>query len=309
MRTAYLNELYNLSKENKNILALISDNGAIVYDRYKEDFPHQYYNFGISEANMVAAAAGLASCGKIPFAYTISNFLTMRAFEFVRNDVCMQKKNVKLVGTGAGFIYSSLGPTHHATEDLAIMSVLPNLTVFSPASPLEVKNVTIAAANMDGPVYIRLGTNKEPEIYEMDYGFNVGKGVILHEGKDITLVVTGSIAYDVLQAARELEPEGIGVKVINIHTIKPIDKEILIKAAIETGAVITIEEHNVHGGLGGLVAEVLMEGGCGRVIFKRMGLLDSFCKGYGTHKELKELNGLSINDIKKTVTEVIYKKK
>ncbi|MCX8129914.1 MAG: transketolase [Clostridia bacterium] len=309
MRTAYLSALHHLTKANKDILALISDNGAIVYDWYRAEFPDNYFNFGISEANMVAAAAGLASCGKIPFAYTISGFLTMRAFEFVRNDVCLQNQNVKLVGTGAGFSYSTLGPTHHATEDITLMRVLPNLTIFSPASPMEVRKATIEAAKMKGPVYIRLGTNKEPEIYNSDYDFIVGKGVRLLNGLDLAIITTGSIAYDVLQAASELREEEISVRVINIHTIKPLDKEIILKAAEETGRVITVEEHNINGGLGSAVAETLLEGGCSSIVFERMGLKDSFCKGYGSHQYLKSLNRLSKEDIKSKIREVISRKK
>ncbi len=308
MRTAYLSALYDLSKTNKDVLALISDNGAIVYDKYRQDFPEQFINFGISEANMVASAAGLASCGKIPFAYTIAPFLTMRAFEFVRNDVCLQNQNVKLVGTGAGFVYSSLGPTHHATEDLAVMRVLPNLTIFSPASPMEVKKATVTAAEIKGPVYLRLGTNKEPEIYDGDYDFVIGKGVTLLDGNDVTLVSTGSIVFDVLQAAKELQDEGIYARVINIHTVKPLDEDILIKAVKETHAVITIEEHSIIGGLGSAAAEVILENSLDACVFERMGLKDIFCKGYGSHKDLKSMNGLSKENIKNRAKIVIKKK-
>ncbi|WP_010681177.1 transketolase family protein [Acetivibrio cellulolyticus] len=309
MRTAYLNALYQLTGENPDILALISDNGAIVYDKYRADFPKNYFNFGISEANMVAAAAGLASCGKIPFAYTISGFLTMRAFEFVRNDVCLQNQNVKLVGTGAGFAYSTLGPTHHATEDIALMRVLPNMTIFSPASPKEVEKVTYAAAKIMGPVYIRLGTNKEPEIYERDYNFVAGEGVNLLDGKEVTLIATGSIVHDVLECAKELHEEGISVQVVNIHTIKPIDNKIILEAAEKTRAIITIEEHSIIGGLGSAVAEVLMENCFGNVMFKRMGLNNTFCKGYGSHSDLKSMNGLSKECIKQRVREACMEKK
>ncbi|MCX7748455.1 MAG: transketolase [Clostridia bacterium] len=308
MRSAYLSALYDLASENKNILALISDNGAIVYDKYRTDFPDQFFNFGISEANMVAAAAGLASCGKIPFTYTISNFLTMRAFEFVRNDVCLQNQNVKLVGTGAGFVYSTLGPTHHATEDIALMRVLPNMTIVSPGSPLEVRRATLEAAKMVGPVYLRLGTNKEPEIYDNSYVFEVGKGVVLNNGYDITVVSTGAIINEVLQVSSDLKKEGISARVINIHTIKPIDNEILIQAVNETGAILSVEEHNINGGLGSAIAEVILENLNSPVIFHRMGLKDVFCKGYGSHKELRAVNGLSAEHIKKWCLELIKRK-
>lgn len=307
MRDAYLSALHRLAGENKNILALISDNGAIVYDKFRKDFPGQYFNYGISEANMVASAAGLASCGKIPFAYTITNFLTMRAFEFIRNDVCLQEMNVKLVGTGAGFSYSTLGPTHHGTEDIALMRVLPNLTIFSPASPKETYKAAIACAEHKGPVYLRLGTSKEPEIYESDYDFIPGRGIILKEGRDASIIATGSIIADALEAALALEKENISVRVVNIHTIKPIDKELIINSARLTGAVVTLEEHNINGGLGGVVAETLSENRCAPV-FIRMGMADSFCAGYGSRQEIKRLNGLSAEHIILKVRTAILQK-
>lgn len=193
MRTAYLNTLYDLASKDKRVYALISDNGAIVYDKYRKDLSEQYLNLGISEANMIGIAAGMASCGKIPFTYTIGAFLAYRAFEFIRNDVCLQKQNVKIVGTGAGEVYSALGPTHHSTEDLGGLRALPNLTIICPASPMEVKKATRAAYEYIGPVYLRLGTNREPEIYSEDYIFEIGKGVTIREGDDVTLIGTGSI--------------------------------------------------------------------------------------------------------------------
>lgn len=295
MRTAYLDTLYELAGRDKRVYALISDNGAIVYDKYRKDFASQYLNLGISEANMLGMAAGMASCGKIPFAYTIGAFLAYRAFEFIRNDICLQKQNVKIVGTGAGEVYSVLGPTHHSTEDLGGLRSLPNMTILSPASPLEVKKATIAAYEFDGPVYLRLGTNKEPEIYREEYQFEIGKGVTLKEGTDITLIGTGSILNDILEIAKFLENVGIQVRVINLHTIKPIDKEIILKAIEETGRIVTIEDHNVIGGVGSAVAEVIAESGKG-VAFKRFGLHD-FSHGYGTYMQLKEMNGIGIQYI------------
>lgn len=193
MRTAYLETLYELARKDKRVYALISDNGAIVYDKYRKDLPKQYLNLGISEANMIGMAAGMASCGKIPFTYTIGAFLAYRAFEFIRNDVCLQNQNVKIVGTGAGQVYSALGPTHHSTEDLGGLRSLPGLTILCPSSPLEVKKATVAAYLHDGPVYLRLGTNRESEIYEEDYDFQIGQAVTLRKGKDITLISTGSM--------------------------------------------------------------------------------------------------------------------
>lgn len=303
MRTAYLDTLYELAQKDKRVYALISDNGAIVYDKYRRDLPEQYLNLGISEANMIGMAAGMASCGKIPFAYTIGAFLAYRAFEFIRNDVCLQKQNVKIVGTGAGQVYSALGPTHHSTEDLGGLRALSNLTILCPASPLEVKKATIAAYEHDGPVYLRLGTNRESEIYEEDYAFRIGKAVTLREGKDITLIGTGSMMKDVLDIAEKLGNDGIHAKVINIHTIKPIDKAAVIEAAEETGKIIAVEDHNVVGGLGSAIAEVIAQYGKS-VQFKAMGLM-GFSNGYGTYRQLKEQNGLEKNRIRETICDML----
>lgn len=295
MRTAYLNTLYNLASKDKRVYALISDNGAIVYDKYRKDFASQYLNLGISEANMLGMAAGMASCGKIPFAYTIGAFLAYRAFEFIRNDICLQRQNVKVVGIGAGEVYSMLGPTHHSTEDMGGLRSMPNLIILCPASPLEVKKATVAAYEYDGPVYLRLGTNKEPEIYKGDYDFVIGRGVMVRKGKDITLMGTGSILNDILEVANQLQTKGIDVRVINLHTIKPIDREIIQQAIEETGKIVTIEDHNIIGGLGSAVAEVVAESGRG-VAFKRIGL-HSFSSGYGTYEQVKERNGIGISQI------------
>ena len=299
MRTAYLDTLYELAQKDKRVYALISDNGAIVYDRYRRDLPDQYLNLGISEANMIGMAAGMASCGKIPFAYTIGAFLAYHAFEFIRNDVCLQNQNIKIVGTGAGQVYSALGSTHHSTEDLGGLRALPNLTIICPASPIEVKKATKAAYEYDGPVYLRLGTNREPEIYEQDYEFRIGKAVTLKKGNDITLIGTGSILKDVWDVAMQLETEGINVRVIDMHTIKPIDKDAIIKAVDETGKIVTVEDHNIIGGLGSAVAEVIAE--YGRAVrFKRMGL-SGFSRGYGTYAEVKEQNEIGIKKICDTI--------
>lgn len=295
MRTAYLDTLYELAKKDKRVYAMISDNGAIVYDKYRADLPEQYLNLGISEANMVAMAAGMASRGKIPFAYTIGAFLAYRAFEFIRNDVCLQKQNVKIVGTGAGQVYSALGPTHHATEDLGGLRSLPNLTIICPASPMEVRKATLAAYEFEGPIYLRLGTNKEPEIYTEDYPFEIGKGVTVKDGSDVTLIGTGSILFDLLKAAEKMDQEEISVRVVNIHTIKPIDRDIILQAIEETGKIMTVEDHNVIGGIGSAVAEVIAESGKG-VRFKRIGLND-FSNGYGSYVEVKEANGIGIERI------------
>jgi transketolase len=309
MRNAYLAALYELAKGNKNIMALVSDNGAIVYDHYRKDFPGQFLNFGISEANMISVAAGMACCGKIPFAYTIASFLTMRPFEQIRNDVCLQKMNVKLVGIGGGFVYGNLGPTHHAVEDIALMRSLPNMTVFAPADPLESKKVTCAAAEISGPVYIRLSIGGTPKIYNDDYDFVPGRAVTLREGSDIAIISSGGILFEVLEAYEALKALGISAMVINMHTIKPIDKEAILNAARHASVVLTVEEHLISGGLGSAVAEVLTEDWQMPVIFKRLGLNNTFPQGYGTYEEMKENNGLSKNDIVAAAVSMYEKKR
>lgn len=309
MRNAYISALYDLAKRDRQILALVSDNGAIVYDKFRRDLPEQFINFGISEANMISAAAGLASCGKIPFAYTIASFITMRSFEQVRNDVCMQKMNVKLAGIGCGFVYSNLGPTHHAVEDIALMRALPNMTVFSPADPLEAKYVTYAAAKINGPVYIRLSVGGTPKIYQGDYDFKVGSAVVIEEGSDLTIISTGGILTEVISAKEELKKQGINARIVNMHTIKPIDKSIILDSAHKTKAVLTVEEHTIAGGLGSAVAEVLQESCLSPIQFKRLGLRDVFPSGYGSYEDMKELNGLSKKDIIEAAKSIYNAKK
>ncbi len=292
MRNAFIAALYELAEKDKDIMILVADNGAIVFDRFRADFPDQFLNCGIAEANMVGFAAGLALSGKKPFIYTISNFMTMRALEQIRNDICLQNANVKIVGIGGGFAYSTLGPTHHATEDISVMRALPNLTVICPASPMDVSLATKAMSKIDTPVFLRMGTNREPEIYKRQYPFEIGKGVVLKEGRDITIVVSGPLSQDVLEAAGLLKEKGIESKIINIHTIKPIDKDLILSAAKETGALMTVENNTVVGGLGSAVAEVLAEQFSGSLAFKRLGIRDCFCTAYGSHSDLKKQYGL-----------------
>lgn len=305
MRNAYIAALYDLSLTDDRIVVVVADNGAIVYDKFRQQFPDRFINVGITEANMVSLAAGLANCGKIPFAYTISGFLTMRAFEQVRNDVCLQKTNVKLVGIGAGFVYSDLGPTHHATEDITLMRSLPGMTILAPADPIEAKLATRAAAQINGPVYLRLATGGTPAIYRHEYDFQVGRAVTLRQGDDITIISTGTAIHEVMAAAQQLQDQGVSARIINMHTLKPIDQETILQAASQTPAILTVEEHTVIGGLGSAVAEVLAEQAPQTVRFQRMGLQGVFPTGYGTLAEMRELNGLSHHDIARTTQALV----
>lgn len=303
MRNAYLKALHELAEKDKNVYAMISDNGAIVYDKYRADFPGQYLNLGISEANMLGMAAGMANTGCIPFAYTIGAFLAYRSLEFIRNDICLQRMNVKVVGIGAGEVYSALGATHHTTEDLGALRSLPNLVILNPCDGKEAYKATMAAYDYNGPVYLRLGTNGEPTVYEGDCPFSIGKANILKEGNDITIISTGSILRDVLDVAENLTSEGINIRVVDMHTIKPLDEEIILDSMSKTKGIVTVEDHNVTGGLGSAVAEVIAESGRS-IPFKRVGL-KTFSEEYGTYKELKEMNGVGTNNIIDAVKEVL----
>lgn len=306
MRNAFVDELLKIAAEDPRVIAVLADNGLLVFDEFQKKFPEQFLNLGIAEGNLVTVSAGMASVGLVPFAYTILPFLTKRAFEFIRDDVCYQRQNVKLIGIGAGFAYSTLGPTHHGTEDIAMTRGLPGLTVISPADPMETAKATAACYAISGPVYLRIGKGKDPVVYREDYKFEVGKGVCLREGTDITLVGTGGILAEALEAAEKLSAEkGILARVINIHTLSPIDDKLLIESAKATGAVLTVEDHSIYGGLGGAVAEILAENTMTGLKFARMGLRGTFCLGYGSVSDLRRAYGLDASAIYSKALEML----
>lgn len=295
MRNAATQVVFDLVKQDKRVMALTADNRNEIYDRIRTEFPNQYIDYGIAEANMVASAAGLASCGKIPFLYTITNFMSMRAFEFIRNDVCIGCQNVKFLGRSSGLVSSSMGPTHQGTEELALLRTLPNMLVITPASPIEAREAVKYAYRHCGPVYLRLEGFREPELYEDGYEFKLGKGRIIKQGKDAAIIAMGSVIQEALRAAKLLSEEGITVRVINMPMVRPIDWELILDAVKETGLVITLEEHSIYGGLGSAVAECIAESGR-PVKFFRMGL-DCIALGCGNRQDVREINHLSCEDI------------
>lgn len=298
MRDVFNAELYEIAKSDPRVLLLTGDIGFQVFDRFRADFPGRFINMGVAEANMMGVAAGLALSGKRPFVYTIIPFLTMRAFEQIRVDVCIQNQPVKIVGVGGGLAYGTLGPTHHSIEDVAILRALPNMTILAPCDPLETRKATRAVMEHPGPVYIRLGKNGEPPLHARDYDFQIGRVVQMRSGKDATIISSGAVTRIALEAAGRLAEKGIGVRVLNMHTIKPIDREAILQAARETRALVTVEEHNIIGGLGSAVAEVLAEGG-GFVPFRRFGVRDTFCHGVGSqdyHFKQQGITGEAIGE-------------
>ncbi len=276
-------------------------------DTFKKKFPERFFNTGIAEANMMSTAAGIASCGKTVFASSFAMFAAGRAFEQIRNSICYPRLNVKIGATHAGISVGEDGATHQCLEDIALMRSLPNMTIINPADATEAYYAVKAALEHDGPVYLRFGRLAVPEMFEReDYQFELGKGVLLAEGSDVTLVATGLMVPEALAAKDILAEKGISARVINIHTIKPIDREILTCAAKETGAIVTAEEHSIIGGLGSAVAEVLSEE-C-PVPLRRVGTQDIFGQS-GKPAPLMEMYGLTAENIALQAEEVMKLKK
>ncbi|MEE0957887.1 MAG: transketolase family protein [Ruminococcus sp.] len=260
-RESFGEALCELAAENKDIVVLDADLAAATKTGiFQKAYPDRFFDCGIAEGNMIGVAAGMAAAGKIPVAASFAMFATGRAFEQIRNSVAYPELNVKIAGSHAGISTGEDGATHQCIEDIGIMRAIPNMMVLNPADHWEMKEATKAAIAYDGPVYIRLGrlaidSFNDPETYT----FELGKGITLHEGNDVAVIATGLVVNEALKAVKELEAEGINARLINIHTIKPIDRDIIVKAAQETGRIITVEEHNVVGGLADAVCEVVTE--------------------------------------------------
>ena len=302
-RESYGNILIELGKENKNIVVLDADlSKSTKTAGFAKKYPERFINVGIAEQNLMGIAAGLSTVGKIPFASTFAVFATGRAFEIIRNSICYPKLNVKIAATHAGITVGEDGGSHQSIEDIAIMSSLPNMTVIVPADDVETKQAIKAAVEIEGPVYIRLGRLSVPNVFDENYIFTVGKGNLIKDGKDITIVGTGLMISKCLEAGQALEKEGISARVINISTIKPIDEEIIIKAAKETKGIVTIEEHSVIGGLGSAVCNVVATHYPTKVV--KIGINDKFGES-GHPEELLRKYGLTVENICSTAKKII----
>jgi len=274
-REAYGDALHDIGAELKDIVVLDADlSKSTKTNVFAKAFPERFFNVGIAEQNLIGTAAGLAAAGKIPFVSTFAMFAAGRAFEQIRNSVCYPKLNVKIAATHAGLTVGEDGASHQAIEDISLMRSIPNMTVIVPADATEARQAVEFAAKYKGPIYLRLGRMSVSDIFGSDYEFQHGKAVELADGKDVTIIATGIMVAPARQAAEELIETGISARVLNIHTIKPIDKEAIIKAAQDTGAIVTCEEHSIIGGLGSAVAEVLVENT--PVPMERVGVLDTF---------------------------------
>jgi len=285
MRDAFLDKLTELAAADKDVVLLTADLGFGVFENFESKFPGQYFNVGVAEQNMTGLAAGLALEGKKVITYSIANFPTLRCLEQIRNDGCYHDLNITIVASGGGFSYGSLGMSHHATEDIAILRALPAMSVVAPGTVWEASEAIEALVKGDGVGYLRLDKTVADE--NSTPLFSLGRSIRYREGADVTLLSTGGILRDTIQAAELLQELGIDAGVVSMHSIKPIDKDAIIAAANETGGIVTIEEHNIDGGLGSAVAEVCMDSGFIPKKFLRIGLDNQYSSIVGSQDYLK----------------------
>ncbi len=309
MRSAFFRALCATAEQDERIFLLVGDLGFGAVEPFASRFPRRFLNVGVAEQNLTGIAAGLALSGKIVFTYSIANFPILRCLEQIRNDVCYHNLNVKIVAVGGGYAYGALGASHHATEDLAILRSLPNMTVLAPGDPLEAEAATRAIASRPGPCYLRLGRAGEPAVHHDLKGFAIGRAVRLCEGEDLTLITTGGMLACGFQVAEQLRHCGLNARLLSMHTLKPLDQDAVLRAARETGAVFTIEEHSLIGGLGSAVAEVLAEQCRTPVLFKRVGLPSAFSDCVGDQEFLRHRHGLSAGQLQNSILEAMEKQR
>jgi transketolase len=305
-REAYGRALVSLGEENPDVVVLEADLGTSTHTyMFGERFPDRYFEIGIAEGNMMGIAAGLAAGGKIPYASTFCVFASMRACEQVRNSIAYPRLNVRIVATNAGIEIGADGVTHQAIEDIAIMRAIPDMTVVVPSDPVMTTKVTQQAADYVGPMYVRIGRQPTPTLYSDDLRLEFGKAVTVREGDDVTLIAIGNMVCRALEAAEILAGEGVSARVLDMHTVKPIDVATLVEAATETGCIVTAEDHNILGGLGGAVAEVLS---CeSPVPLVRVGLQDTFAQS-GEPDELLGFYGLTAKHIAAAARQVMKRR-
>jgi transketolase len=291
-----------LAERDSRVFLVVGDLGFGVTEPFAKRFPKRYLNAGVAEQNMTGIAAGLALSSKIVFTYSIANFPILRCLEQIRNDVCYHRANVKVVAVGGGFAYGSLGATHHATEDLAIMRALPEMTVVAPGDPEEAAAATEAVAAHDGPCYLRLGRAGEQKVHARPIHFQLGKAIQVRQGGDLTIISTGGMLQTAVDTADALSHRGLQVRVLSMHTLKPLDTDAVLSAARETGGIFTLEEHSIIGGLGSAVAETLAESAEREVGFKRFALPSAFACKSGTQEYLRAQFGLGVESL----TDAIY---
>jgi transketolase len=297
MRDTFIASLSSLAARDPRVFLITGDLGFAVLDAFSRDRPKQFLNVGVAEQNMTGVATGLALDGRVVFTYSIGNFSTLRPLEQIRNDAAYHDANVNVVAVGGGFSYGALGISHHATEDLAILRALPGLTVVAPGDLWETEHAVPALAALPGTTYLRLDKSSAGRTDRPGERFVLGKARTLREGAALTIVVAGGILADVLTAADELHAEGIECRVLSMHTVKPLDVDALIAASRETGGILSVEEHSIHGGLGGAIAESLLEAGVPPRAFHRIGLRVGFSSIVGSQGYLRTAYGMDASAI------------
>lgn len=300
--TAFGEALVELGKANPRVVVVEADLAdSCRSELFREHFPERSIDVGVAEATAVQVGAGLAFSGKIPYVNTFAVFAASRTFDQVRQTVAYGRANVKICGAAGGLSLGYAGASHHALEDLALMRALPNMTVVVPSDAIETRQMVHAIAQIEGPVYMRLHRAKKPPIYDDTYRLEIGKAVVLREGTDVTLFATGDMVFEALEAAEMLASQGVSVEVVNVHTLKPLDVEAVVRSARKTGAVVTVEDHNIIGGLGGAIAECLGEHA--PTPMRRIGLRDTFCESDST-EVLREAYGLAPRHIVEAALEL-----
>jgi len=297
MRDAFVTALTEIARVDRNVILLTGDLGFGVLTEFAREFPEQYLNAGVAEQNMTGLATGMALEGKTVFTYSICNFPTLRCLEQIRNDVCYHNSNVKIVSIGGGFSYGPLGMSHHATEDLAIMRVIPNLTVVAPGDTVETMLATRAIYEYKGPCFLRLGRGGEQKIHDHFPEFVLGKAINVVSNGDVSILSIGGILSNVMNAHEILKRRGIGTSIYSFHTLKPIDCKLIEHLARESRLIVTVEEHSISGGLGGAVAEILAEIPEGKATILRIGTDGNFCCEVGNQEYLRGLYGLDPESI------------
>ena len=308
IREVYGNVLTELGEQNKDIVVLDADlSGSTKSKVFGQKFPDRFFNMGIAESNMVATAAGLSTTGKIPFVNTFTVFLTTLGLIATRAQVCYGNLNVKLGGAYCGMSDALDGATHHATEDMAAMRALPNMTLLVPSDATSTRWATEYAAKTWGPFYLRLSRDVYPDLYAPDYKFECGKGAIVRDGNDVTVIACVLLVHKAIEAANELEKKGVSVRVVDMYSVKPIDRELILKCAEETGAIVTAEEHNIYGGLGSAVSEVLAWAGAG-VPTEFVGIRDTFTES-APYAQLLAKYGVDANGVAAGIEKALTRKK
>ncbi|SZD72589.1 1-deoxy-D-xylulose-5-phosphate synthase [Candidatus Ornithobacterium hominis] len=305
-RSGFGDGLLEAAKKNPNIVALCADlTGSLKMNDFEKNFPERFFQVGIAEANMIGMAAGLATAGKIPFTGTFANFSTSRVYDQIRQSVAYSGKNVKICASHAGLTLGEDGATHQVLEDIGMMKMLPGMTVICPCDYNETKIATMAIAEFDGPVYLRFGRPSWPVFTKEDEKFEIGKGKLMIEGNDVTIVATGHLVWEAIEAQAILEEKGISAEVINIHTIKPLDDELILKSVEKTGCVVSAEEHNIFGGLGESIARLLIKNH--PVPQEFVAVNDSFGES-ATPMELMKKYGIDKTNIVEKVEKVLKRK-